>query len=62
MADKIDRIILACLILLAVLGAASFAIAPAYAKGVDAGMGALENALSAALGAKFGLSIPKAGE
>jgi len=51
-----DRIIYVALVLLALLGLVSFWVAPQYEKGVWIALVAASNALSAALGAKFGLA------
>ncbi|HET9319063.1 MAG TPA: hypothetical protein VFO27_04785 [Bryobacteraceae bacterium] len=54
----INRVIYFSLGLLGLLGVLSFLINPAYEKGVWLAMAAASNALSAALGAKFGLATP----
>lgn len=59
MNDRLDRIIHVALVMLGVMTLVSFIANPLYQKGVDIGMGAIGNALSAALGAKFGLALPK---
>lgn len=55
----IDRFIWVTLVLLFLLGLVSFWVSPIYEKGAWVVIGGLLNALSAALGAKFGLSTAK---
>jgi len=54
----LSRIIFVCLAALLVLGLVAFWVAPAYENGVWFAFGAFTNALSAALGAKYGMAIP----
>ncbi|MDE2098950.1 MAG: hypothetical protein KGL39_16980 [Patescibacteria group bacterium] len=60
MKDTSDRIICVLLGILLVFGVLSFFVAPAYEKGVWLIIGAIVAALSAVLGFKFGVHIPKA--
>jgi hypothetical protein len=59
MRTSICVVVYVCLALLGVLTIVSFWHAPAYEKGAWIGIGAISNALSAALGAKFGLAMPR---
>lgn len=58
--NLIDWVILICIAALLALALVSFFFQPAYEKGVWYVMGAIGALLSAAAGAKFGLTVPKA--
>jgi hypothetical protein len=54
----LSRVIFICLAALLLLGLVAFWVAPAYENRVWFAFGAFTNALSAALGAKYGMAIP----
>ena len=62
MRDTSDRIIYALLISLALIGGFAFVCNPRYEPGVHSATEGILNALSAVLGFKFGVHIPKSGD